>query len=118
MSDATNDAALASGLTTETELVLRAQERLRQDVVIFNIRQKQNEKMFTQRQVANWTAIGLLPMVAVLCGYVLLAHDRFPDTVVTIATSALLVDILGLVGTLMRGVAGRTPPELRRTVDD
>ena len=51
-----------------------------------------------------YTAMIMLPAVAVVCGYILLNHQSFSHTVVISAGTALFVDVLGLIAAVWKVV--------------
>jgi hypothetical protein len=64
------------------------------------------------RLAMGWTAVGVLPFVDGICGWMIFHHQSFTRGTITAATTALLVDTLGLVGTVWRIVLGKGPESL------
>ncbi|MEQ8690199.1 MAG: hypothetical protein RIC89_05095, partial [Pseudomonadales bacterium] len=78
------------------------EERLRQERETFDQRKEQEGRWFSLRLRMGYTAVVLLPTVAIICGYILLNSNTFPAAVVTSAGAALFVDILGLVAAVFK----------------
>jgi uncharacterized membrane protein YqjE len=98
-------------------VLARAQERLRQESELFNQKKAQDRLVFVLRMAMGWTAVFLLIAICALCGYVILSHGDFAESTVAAATTALLVEALGLVGAIWRGTLGKGPVELEPTTD-
>lgn len=93
-------------------LLVQAEERLRQEQAVFNQRMAQDEQGFRQRQVIGWIVIALFVAICAFCGYVIVNNQDFSDATVAAATSALLVEVLGLVGAMLKGTMGVAPKEV------
>lgn len=96
-------------------LLAQTEERLRQEQAIFNQRIAQDQESFRQRQIIGWIVIGLFVAICAFCGYVIVNSSEYPATAVTAATSALLVEALGLVRAIVKGTMGVQPKELEPT---
>jgi len=96
-------------------VLAQAEERLRQERELFDQRKSQDRKTFVLRLAMGWTAVVLLLAICALCGYVVLHNEDFASGTVTAATSALLVEALGLVVAVWRGTLGKGPAELGPT---
>jgi hypothetical protein len=64
---------------------------------------------------ADATAFDRAIAICAFCGYVVVNSDDFSAATVTSATSALLVEALGLVATTWKGTLGAGPKELEPT---
>jgi hypothetical protein len=104
MSDA-RDAALLAQLS----------ERLRQERELFDQQKAQDRRIFVLRMAMGWVAVALLVAICALAAYIILNHADFSAATVTAATSALLVEALGLVIGVWRVTVGKGPRELRPT---
>lgn len=93
----------------------QAEERLRQERELFDQKKAQDRKVFVLRLVMGWTAVALLVAICVFAGYVIVNHESFAVSTVTTATSALLVEALGLVVAIWRLTLGKGPKELTPT---
>lgn len=96
-------------------ILAQAEERLRQERELFDQRKAQDRKTFALRLAMGWTAVALLVAICAFAGYIILNRTSFDGTTVTVATSALLVEALGLVIAIWRGTMGRGPSELEPT---
>lgn len=96
----------------QTITVVEAEERLRQESETFDQRKAQDQRWFVLRLAMGWTAVGILPGVDGICGWVIFNHKSFSSGSVTAATTALLVDTVGLVGTIWKTVIGKGPDRL------
>jgi len=96
----------------ETIAIARAQEELRQGRETFDQRKAQDRRWFAMRLAMGWVALVVLPAIGALAAWMLFNHDSFPAVTVTLATSVLLVDIVGLVIAVWRVVLGSGPQAL------
>ena len=80
-----------------TAKLLRLEEQIRQEQETFNLRKGHEERWFDLRLRMGYMAVIVLPLFFVVCSFVIYNHTNFPTSVVTLASSALLVDVLGLV---------------------
>ena len=101
----------------DTVVLARAEERLRQERELFDQKKTQDRRVFMLRMAMGWTAVFLLVAICSLCGFVIVNHHEFGDATVTAATTALLVETLGLVASIWRGTLGKGPAELEPTTD-
>lgn len=85
----------ASG--TNAAKLMRMEELLRQQRETFDQQKSQESKWFNLRLQMGYTAALMLPLIALVCTYILFESDSFPATVVTSAGATLFVDILGLI---------------------
>lgn len=97
---------------SETIAIANAEERLRQERETFDQRKQQDARWFVIRQVMSWVAVVLVPAVAVTCGWIIFNYDDFTTAIVTVATSALLADTLGLCISIWKIVLGSGPKAL------
>jgi hypothetical protein len=95
----------------------QAEERLRQERELFDRRMLQDEKTFRLRLAVGWTTIVLFVAICAFCGYVIINSGDFSAGTVTAATSALLVEALGLVGAMLKGTIGTAPKDLEPITD-
>lgn len=72
-------------------------ERLRQETETFNQLRKQDAQWFALRIVTGSVALVMFPTIFVFCAWILRNSSLFDRTVVIAASSALFVDILGMV---------------------
>lgn len=77
--------------------VLRYEEQLRQESLIFDERMKQDRRWFLLRLIMGYSCVTLLLIVAAVTIYILLNYSRFSGEVVTAAAVALFGDIIGLI---------------------
>jgi hypothetical protein len=75
----------------------QATERLRQESETFNQRKNHEERWFKLRLSMGYASVVLLPAVVLICSYVLYMNELFPPAVLTTASSALFVDVVGLM---------------------
>ncbi len=81
---------------TATEF-LRLEERIRQEQETFNLRKEHEERWFNLRLRMGYMAVLVLPFILLVCSTIIYNHESLPPSVVTLASSALLVDVLGLL---------------------
>jgi hypothetical protein len=94
-------------------LLARANEMLRQERDIFDQRRKHHDMWFLLQVVMGYASIMLLVAVIALSTYVLINNKMFPAFVISSASAALLVDILGLfVGVWRIVLKSRSTTEL------
>lgn len=96
----------------ETITIANAEERLRQERETFNQRKEQDARYFKLRMAMGWIAVIFLPSIAVTCGWIIFHSHEFTSTTVAAATSALLVDTLGLVISVWKVAMGSGPKAL------
>jgi len=84
-------------ITASTIALQSAMERLRQEKVTFNQLKAQSERWFSLRLTMGYIAVILLPTIAALSGYIILNPQYYSATALTTASSALFVDVLGLL---------------------
>jgi len=96
-------------------MLAQAEERLRQEQAIFNQRIAQDQESFSQRKVIAWIVIAVFVAICAFCGYVIVNSGDFSTGTVTAATTALLVEALGLVRAILKGTMGVGPKELEPT---
>jgi hypothetical protein len=89
-----------------------AAERIRQERETFDQLKRQDARWFTVRLVAAWIAVLMLPVVFVTTVSIVLRHTAYPASVVTAASAALFVDVLGIAGTVWKGAFSRAPDRL------
>lgn len=86
-----------SDQTASTIALEFAIERLRQERETFEEHRKQGARWFLLRLLMGYAAAVCLPLVAILCAWIILHPDLYNGPTVVAATSALLVDVLGLL---------------------
>ena len=96
----------------ETIALANEEEYLRQVRETFDQRKMQDGRWNVLRLVMGWIAVALLPGVAVTSGWIIFHHTKFTVPTVTVATSTLLVDTVGLVVSVWRIVLGTGPTAL------
>ncbi len=104
MSDA-HDAALLAQLN----------ERLRQEREVFDQQKDQDRRNHILRLTMGWVSVVLFVAICAFSGLVILNPDDFSSTATTVATTALLVEALGLVMNVWRLTVGNGPRELEPT---
>jgi hypothetical protein len=97
---------------SDTIALASEQEYLRQVRETFDQRKKQDGRWNALRLVMGWIAVALLPGVAITSGWIIFHNRDFTAATVTVATSALLVDAVGLVISVWRIVLGSGPVAL------
>lgn len=104
-------------MTTELDAVVvaQAEERLRQERELFDQQKAQDTKTFRLRLAMGWTAVALLLAICVLSGVIIVDHAAYTTAQVTAATTALLVEALGLVIATWRGTIGKGSKPLAPT---
>lgn len=75
----------------------REAEKLRQEKEIFDQRKGQESRWFILRLVMGYSAVGLLGIIMIVSSFIIFHHDNFPNTILTLACSALFVDVVGLL---------------------
>jgi hypothetical protein len=76
--------------------VLRYEEQLRQESLIFDERMKQDKRWFLLRLIMGYSCVAILLLVAVVTIYILLNYSLYSGEVVAAAAVALFSDIVGL----------------------
>jgi hypothetical protein len=97
---------------SDTIAIASAEERLRQERETFDQIKQQDARSFAVRQAMSWMAVVLLPAFAITCGWIIFNYKDFTTAEVTVATSALLGDILGLLLSIWKIVLGSGPRPL------
>jgi hypothetical protein len=92
--------------------IARSQERLRQERETFDQKKRQDSRWFLLRLAMGWSAVVLLPAIGGISGWVIASHSHFSAGTVTLASSALFVDSLGLILAVWRIVLGVGPEDL------
>jgi hypothetical protein len=75
----------------------------------------QDRHTFRLRLVTGWMTILLFVAICAFCGYVIISNSAFNPATVTVATSALLVEALGLIIAVIKGLVGQGPKEVEPT---
>jgi hypothetical protein len=97
----------------DTIAVEQATERLRQERETFDQKKAQDQRWFLLRFVMGSASVVVLLAIIAFCGFIILNYKDFPGPVLTIAVSALLVDVLGAMLAIWKVVIGsRTPDAL------
>ena len=91
-------------ITASTIALEAAMERLREEKETFNQMKTQGEQWFVLRLRMGYTAVFLLPTIAALSGYIILNPQVYSETAVTVASSALFADVLGLLAAVWKVV--------------
>ncbi len=103
-----------SGGNQGASVLLRLEERLRQERETFEQRKGQEAKWFNLRLRMGYMAALMLPAIGGIAGFIIMNESRFSSSVVAAAAAALLIDILGLLGAVWKIVlnpTGATPLE-------
>jgi hypothetical protein len=101
----------------EAAELAQLEERLRQEREIFDQKKKQDHAFFYLRVVMGGVAIAVFLGICVFSGYVILNTSSFSVGAVTAATTALLVEALGLVVSVWRIILGSGPQDLEPTTE-
>lgn len=88
-------------------MLLRVEERLRQERETFDQRRDQEERWFTLRLRMGYVAALLLPALAIACAVIIFEHDEFDGFVVNAASATLFADVLGLIIAVWKVVFSR-----------
>jgi hypothetical protein len=96
-------------VTFETIALVRAQEQLRQERDTFDSQMRQYKRNCLLRITMGWLAALLLPSIAAVCAWLVTQDDGVSARTQELATAALLVDVLGVVLSVWRGVVGSAP---------
>ncbi len=89
----------------------REAERLRQERETFNQQKLQDSRWFLLRLVMGSVAVVLFPAIMFVCTWIIFHYQSFSPATVTVATTGLLGDSLGLVIAVWRLVLGARGPE-------
>jgi len=81
-------------------------EQLRQEREAFELRKHQSSSWFTLRLAMGYFGLGLLTLVAALCGFVLFNHAVFSATTSGGALAVLAGDLIAVLATTWRLVLG------------
>lgn len=93
-----------SDITADAIALESAMERLRQERETFNQALAHQERWFLLRLTMGYAAVVLLPLIAILCGYIVFSPEHYSAATVSIATGALLTDVLGLFASIWKVV--------------
>lgn len=96
-------------LTADAVALMRAQEQVRQERETFDYQMKQGRRWALLRITMGWIAAASLPTVVFVCWWIVSREAWMPVRVKELATGALLIDVLGLVVWVWRGVVGSSP---------
>lgn len=80
----------------------RAREQLRQERLAFEQAKCHGARWFMLRLSMGYSALILMAIIATIAGTVILNPERYSTTVVGIAATTLLIDMLALVGSIFR----------------
>src|SRR5690348_12594446 len=92
---------------------LREREQYRQTRLTFDQRRIQDRRWFTLRLGLGWTAIALLPALSIISIWIIANASDFAISTVSVATTVLSIDTLGIVLSVWRIVIGQGPPPLQ-----
>jgi len=90
----------------DTIALAAQQEALRQQRETFDQRKTQDHRWFILRFVMGWIAVALLPGIGFTSGWIIFHSRDFTTATITAATTALLVDTIGLVISVWKIVLG------------
>lgn len=79
----------------QAQQVLRFEEQIRQERISFDQSVKNAEKWFYLQLAMGVLTVVLLPTFMIITSYIIFHGSNFSESVVTMAASALLVDVLG-----------------------
>jgi hypothetical protein len=96
-------------------VIARLSQQLRQEQELFDQRKAQDQERFRLWLAMGWTAIVLFVVICAFAGFVVLDHGDFSTSTVVAATSALLIEALGLLVAVWKKVLGKGPRELEPT---
>jgi hypothetical protein len=85
----------------------RAREQLRQEREAFDQAKAHDARWFTLRLAMGYAGIGLLLAIAPVSSYILLHPASYAPATVPVAATTLLVDMLGLVVSIIKLVLQR-----------
>jgi hypothetical protein len=108
MSDSTSPPT-SSDITADAVSLMRAQEQVRQERDAFNSQLQQYRRMAVLRFAMGCIALGMLPLVAIFCWWLIVHSSQASSTTKEIAAATLLIDVIGLVTWIWRGVVGTSP---------
>lgn len=96
----------------------RAREQLRHERETFEQARAHDDRWFMLRLAMGYVGVGLMVLVAAVGVYVILHPERYSPTVLGLAATALLVDVVGLGAAnfkldLPQGSAERLQPVTR-----
>lgn len=97
----------------ETVLIQESLEKMRQNREDFDAKNKTRElllkrflendaKWFDLRLRMGYVAVFGIPTIGAFCIYILMNHENFTTTIVTSASAALFVDVLGLITSIYK----------------
>ena len=104
------DPPAPKGNVTAAIALAQANERLRQERELFNQRLTHEARWFFANLALLWTAILIIPSIAIFCAYVV-SSSGYSGNVKTIAASTLFVDVVGVAAGVWRGVVRRATPD-------
>lgn len=78
-------------------IIERAMEQLRQEQETFNQQKIHEKRWFTLRLVMGYFSVLLLAIVIFIGTFIIANSSYYPSSVVTIASGALFVDVIGLI---------------------
>jgi hypothetical protein len=89
----------------------REAERLRQERETFNQQKLQDSRWFLLRLTMGSVAVVLFPAIMLICTWIIFHNKDFSSATVTVATTGLLGDSLGLIVAVWKLVLGARGPE-------
>jgi ABC-type transport system involved in cytochrome c biogenesis permease component len=97
--------------TRSAVLLAQAEESLRQQRLMADEKIARARAIRRLQVAAGWTVVLLLPAIATACFAIIWNHDKMPGDVLTMASAALFVDVLGLLITAYKSMVVRKSPE-------
>ncbi|MBL7487625.1 hypothetical protein I6A60_13615 [Frankia sp. AgB1.9] len=85
-------------------------EALRQQIEVFERRKSQDRIWDAMRLVMAAASIFLMMFVVIICAWIIFQSRNFSQETVAIATSAILVDVLGAIISIWRSIIGKEGP--------
>ena len=87
----------------------KVKQRLKQEQATFDQKRVQDARWFVLRMAMGVLAMLVISAMIVICGWIIIFDPHQDATVKSLAASALLVDILGLMGAVWRVILNSAP---------
>lgn len=101
---------MADGTINAVRLA-QAEERLRQQRLMAD-EKIARARAFRRLQIAaGWTAVLMLPSIATVCVIIIIEYQKVPNQLLTGASAALFVDVLGLLVAAYRSMIVQKVPD-------
>jgi hypothetical protein len=89
----------------------QANQRLEQESAIFARRLERDKQLSRLQTSMGWTVLVMLPAIAIVCVVIFFNYQRLPGDIVTAASAAFFVDVLGTVLAGYKALLPSKPPE-------